>query len=227
MTQVKVSISPDKPGTKARPLLWPIILLLLFTRDARADWINLTGAETASNIAEITVLDDRVKVALEIYVGDLETFSALVPDDWLKDQAAERPPLAERLRQFSENGLRFATDSGKTLQAELRLAEPRLRKDRFSPFAGMINPYTRQRVPEAPADKRVLYVELEYPFDGEAPNTLAMSPPSDEGGRALVTIGFIVYHKAVPVIDFRYLGATSTLTLDDDPWYSKFDNPNL
>jgi hypothetical protein len=201
--------------------------LLLFTRDARADWINLTGAETAPNIAEITVFDDRVEVALEVYVGDLETFSALVPDDWLKDQAAERPPLAERLRQFSENGLRFVTDSGKTLQAALRLVEPRLRKDRFSPFAGMINPYTRQRVPEAPADKRVLYVELEYPFDGEQPKTLAMAPPSDEEGRALVTIGFIVYHKAVPVIDFRYLGATSTLTLDEDPWYSKFDNPNL
>jgi len=31
----------------------------------------------------------------------------------------------------------------------------------------------------------------------------------------------------VPVIDFRYLGAPSTLTLDQDPWYSKFDNPIL
>jgi hypothetical protein len=218
----------DNPVAKS-PYLFSLVafLLLLLTVDAHADWINLTGAETAPNIAEITVLDDRVKVALEIYVGDLETFSALVPDDWLKNQATERPPLAERLRQFSENGLCFVTDSGKTLQAELSLAEPRLRKDRFSPFAGMINPYTRQRVPEAPADKRVLYVELEYPFDGEMPKTLAMSPPSDEEGRALVTIGFIVYHKAVPVIDFRYLGATSTLTLDEDPWYSKFDNPNL
>jgi len=54
-----------------------------------------------------------------------------------------------------------------------------------------------------------------------------LSPPLDEEGRALVTIGFILYHKAVPVIDFRYLGAASTLTLDPDPWYSKFDNPNL
>ena len=221
-------MTPDCTGTKSRHQSLLVAFLLLFvTVDAWADWINLTGAETAPNIAEITVLDDRVKVTLEIYVGDLEKFSALVPDDWLKDQATVRPPLAERLRQFSENGLRFVTDTGETLQAELRLVEPRLRKDRFSPFAGMINPYTRQRVPEAPADKRVLYVELEYPFDGETPKTLAMSPPLDEVGRALVTIGFIVYHKAVPVIDFRYLGAISTLTLDEDPWYSKFDNPNL
>jgi hypothetical protein len=45
---------------------------------------------------------------------------------------------------------------------------------------------------------------------------------------AAATIGFIAYHKAVPIIDFRYLGAASHLTLDwEDPWYSKFDNVNL
>jgi len=212
---------------RRKALRLAVLLLHFLAFDAIADWINLTGAETASNIAEITVLDDRVQVALEVYVGDLETFTELVPDDWLKDQGLERPPLAERLRQFSTKGLRFVTDTGETLQAELRLVEPRLRKDRFSPYAGMVNPYTRQRVPEAPADKRVLYVELEYPFEGATPKTLAMSPPQDEQGRALVTVGFIVYHKAVPVIDFRYLGADSKLTLDPDPWYSKFDNPNL
>jgi len=216
------------PWRRLRHPVWLASVLVLFLSfDTAADWINLTGAETAPDIAEITVLDDRVEVALEIYVGDLEHFSALVPDDWLREQAAQRPPLAERLQRFSANGLRFVTDTGETLQAELRLVEPRLRKDRFSPFAGMINPYTRQRVPDAPADKRVLYVELSYPFDGAVPKTLTMSPPQDEKGRPLVTIGFITYHKAVPVIDFRYLGADSTLTLDPDPWYSKFDNVNL
>jgi hypothetical protein len=43
-----------------------------------------------------------------------------------------------------------------------------------------------------------------------------------------VTIGFVAYHKSVPVIDFRYLGAPAKLNLDwGDPWYSKFENPNL
>ena len=135
--------------------------------------------------------------------------------------------MSKRLQQFSENGLSFVTDTGQVLPAELRRAEPRLRKDRFSPFAGMVNPYTRQRVPDAPADKRVLYVELSYPFDGAVPKALTMSPPMDEEGRPLVTMGFIAYHKAVPVIDFRYLGAESKLSLDPDPWYSRFDNPNL
>jgi hypothetical protein len=204
-----------------------ILLALLTTTSTRADWINLTGAETAPNIAEITVFDDRVEVALEVYVGDLKSFKELIPDDWLKDLQVERPPLENRLAQFSERGLRFVTDTGETLQAELRLAEPRLRKDRFSPFAGMVNPFTRRTVPDAPTDKRVLYAELVYPFGETSPRTLTIMPPLDDEGLPLVTIGFILYHKSVPVIDFRYLGAPSTLTLDPDPWYSRFDNPNL
>ncbi len=113
------------------------------------------------------------------------------------------------------------------LPAELKLAEPRLRKDRFSPFAGMINPSTRQRVPEPPADKRVLYAEIEYPF-AERPETLTIVPPLDDEGVALVNTGFIAYHKAVPIIDFRYLSAPATVTLDwKDPWYTRFESPGL
>jgi hypothetical protein len=200
---------------------------LLTVTPTRADWINLTGAETAPNIAEITVFDDRVEVALEVYVGDLKTFEALIPDDWLKDLQVERPPREDRLARFSEQDLRFVTDSGKTLQAELRLVEARLRKDRYSPFAGMVNPFTRRQVPDAPEDKRVLYAELVYPFGQAPPRTLTITPPLDGEGRPLASIGFILYHKSVPVIDFRYLSAPSTLTLDPDPWYSRFDNPNL
>jgi hypothetical protein len=204
-----------------------IFLVGLTATTTRADWINLTGAETAANIAEITVFGDRVEVALEVYVGDLKTFRELIPDDWLENLEVARPPLAERLARFSDQGLRFVTDSGETLQAELRLAEPRLRKDRYSPFAGMVNPFTRRQVPDAPADKRVLYAELVYSFGETAPGTLTITPPLDDAGLPLVTLGFILYHKSVPVIDFRYLSAPSTLTLAADPWYSSFDNPNL
>ena len=204
-----------------------LALAYLTAVPALADWINLSGAETAPNVAEITVFEDRVEVALEVYVGDLKAFKDLIPDTWLKDLKVDRPPLADRLRNFSERGLRLVTDKGETLQAELRLAEPRLRKDRFSPFAGMVNPYTRLKAPEPPADKRVLYVELVYPLREKAPKTLTITPPLDAEGRAEVSIGFIAYHKSVPVIDFRYLSGPSTLTLEADPWYSKFDNPNL
>ena len=203
------------------------LLCLGLDNPARADWMNLTGAETAPNIAEIYVENDRVKLVLEIYIGDLDTFHDLIPDDWLKDAEVNRPPLAERLRRFSSKTFRFVTDSGATLPAELKLAEPRMRKDRYSPFAGMINPITRQRVPESPQDKRVLYAEIEYPF-AEPPKTLTIIPPLDEQGVAAVNTGFIAYHKGVPVIDFRYLSAPATVNLDwEDPWYSRFDNPSL
>jgi hypothetical protein len=202
-------------------------VLFVATTPVHADWINLTGAETAPNIAEIYVLDDRVKVKLEVYVGDLSSFEELIPDDWIEDKEIKRPALAERIEHFASNTLKFIADHGTMLPAQLILVEPRMRVDRKSPFAGMINPYTRQRVPEAPADKRVLYAEIIYPFEGK-PGHITMVPPLDDEGRAKVTLGFIAYHKSVPVIDFRYLGAPAKLELDwSDPWYSKFDNPNL
>ena len=204
-----------------------VFMAMLSSMETRADWINLTGAETSPNIAEIYVLDDRVKLVLEIYIGDLDKFEELVPDDWLKESAAGRPSLQARMQHFAEHTFRVVTDSGKKLPARLELVEPRVRVDRKSSFAGMINPYTRQRVPEAPADKRVLYAEVSFPFEGQ-PAELTFIPPQDDEGLATVAIGFIAYHKAVPIIDFRYLGAPAHVQLDwADPWYTKFDNPNL
>jgi hypothetical protein len=50
----------------------------------------------------------------------------------------------------------------------------------------------------------------------------------DESGYTNASIGFVVYHKSIPVIDFRFLAPGAELELDwNDPWYSKFDNPNL
>lgn len=194
---------------------------------ARADWMNLTGAETSPNIAEITVLDDHVHVALEIYIGDLDSFAELIPDDWLKAGEGDRPTEVERLRRFARETFQLVTETGERLPAQLELIEARLRKDRYSPFAGMVNPITRQRVPEAPADKRVAYAELVYPFVSR-PKELTIIPPLDKDGRAVVTVGFIAYHKALPIIDFRYLSGPSKLRLDwEDPWYSQFENPNL
>jgi len=208
---------------------WAIIFLVMLgvAVPANADWINLTGAETSPNIAEIYVLDDHVKLVLEVYIGDLDKFEELVPDGWLKDSSAERPDVEARIKRFAEQRFQFVTESGEKLSAQLQLVEARMRTDRQSPFAGMTNPMTRQPVPEAPQDKRVLYAEIIYPYASK-PRELTIVPPLDEDGRAEVSIGFIAYHKAVPIIDFRYLGAPAHLQLDwEDPWYSKFDNPNL
>ena len=189
--------------------------------------MNLTGAETAQNIVEIYVLDDHVRVKLEVYIADLEKFEELIPDEWFKDSASKRPSLEQRMQIFANQRLQFITGEGVTLPAKLELVEPRERVDRQSAFAGVINPLTRRRVQDTPADKRVLYAEITYPFDGK-PDQLKIIPPLDDQGFVTANIGFVAYHQAVPIIDFRFLGQAATLNLDwQDPWYSKFDNKNL
>ena len=192
-----------------------------------ADWMNLTGAETSENIAEIYILDDHVKVKLEVYVGDLDKFEELLPDEWLKDSNNERPSIEQRMHAFATERLQFVTDKGVKLPAKLELVEPRQRVDRISAYAGMINPMTRQRVRQAPADKRVLYAEIVYPFEGK-PESLQIIPPLDEQGIVTASIGFVAYHQAVPITDFRFLGQAATLNINwQDPWYTKFENKNL
>lgn len=202
----------------------------------RADWMNLTGAETSQNIAEIYILDDHIKVNLEVYVDDLDKFEELLPDDWLDESVGERPPLEQRMHAFASKRLQFITEKGVKLSAKLQLVEPRQRVDRVSAYAGMINPMTRQRVRGAPADKRVLYAEIIYPFpskDAEQgkvlkPEQLQIIPPLNEQGIVTANIGFVAYHRAVPIIDFRFLGRPAKLNLNwQDPWYTKFENKNL
>jgi hypothetical protein len=203
------------------------LFIVILSSPAKADWINLSGAENAPNIAEIYVNDDHIKVVLEIFINDLVTFERLLPDDFFEGKDIKRPSLAERLEQFSDKDFQFVTDTGEKLQAELKAVEPRMRKERPSPFAGMINPYTRQPIPGPPEDKRVLYAELVYPFR-KRPESLIIFPPLDDKGISRASIGFITYHKRVPIIDFRYLSEPSTLRLDwDDPWYSLFDKKAL
>lgn len=198
-------------GWTYRVLLLAGGVLVFATPEARADWINLSGAETAPNIAEITVYNDLVHVALEIYIDDLTAFA----------------PANASGDEFGKIAFRVLADENIELQASLIVIEPRLRKDRFSPYAGMIDPRTMQRVPAAPEDKRVIYVELEFPFHGR-PDTLTFIPPLDDNGNTTVTIGFLGYHKTVPINDFRYLSRAETLMLDwEDPWYTAFENKVL
>jgi len=210
--------------------LFHVLLLsfsFLHTFPVAADWLNLTGAETAPNIAEIYILDDHVKVQLEIYPDDLETFKDLIPDDWVNEMSVNRGTAEERFAHFANNVFVIKTDTGEPLPARIDVVEARKRIDRRSPLAGMINPYTGRRIPDAPADKRVIYAEIIYPFEGK-PEQLQIIPPLDKHGSALITLGVIAYHRAVPVIDFRYLGQAEKLDLNwQDPWYTEFENRNL
>jgi hypothetical protein len=185
------------------PLLLSFLITVFSFNSANADWINLTGAENARNIAEIFVGKEQVKIQLEVYIEDMVVFEELVI--------------------FADQVVQIITDSGRKLPVRFDLVEPRLRTERPSPFAGTINPYTRMRIPGSRADKRVLYAELLYEYD-EIPKSLTIVPPLDDMGIPKASIGFICYHEGVPVVDFRQLTNENILHLDwDDPWYSVFE----
>ena len=190
--------------------------LLLLAPSARADWINLSGAQSAPNIAEIHIEKDHVRLVLEIYVNDLDVFIDLVPDEWLKRAGKTPPPIRERMKRFSAEAFQVLADDKERLLAERKLAEPRMRLDRPNPFAGTINPYTGQKIPGPPDDKRVLFAELIYPFT-QRPRTITFVPPVDETGTPKAAIGFITYHEEVPVIDFRYISEAARITFPKQP----------
>ncbi len=206
-------------------LLFAVIFAsLIGSPSVRADWINLSGAMSANNVAEFHVNDDHVRVVLEVYVRDLDAFVDLIPADMVKPGVAHSP-LTERQRRFAMETLQIVADGQLVLPVRFERVEPRVRIDRPNPYAGMLNPTTMRPVPGPPDDKRVLYAELTYPFPaGARPRTLTFVPPTGKRGYSRVGFGFIAYHRGVPVIDYSYLSEPANLALDWlDPWYSRFD----
>jgi hypothetical protein len=189
-------------------------LLIIFPSKVLADYINLTGAELSSTIAEVYVEDDKVLLVLEIGERDKKAFRDLISDT---DESPGKKASDQRKRFFQE-GLVVVAD-GKPLVGEVKLVEVRERVERPS----MYNSPPGGQKPS----KYVTYVEIEYPLTNK-PETLVINPPLDEKGYTNASIGFIIYHKSIPVIDFRFLAPGAELKLNwEDPWYSKFDNPNL
>jgi len=210
-------------------ILLIIVTALVFVVPLKvlADWINLSGAQSAPNIAEIHINDDHVRLVVEVYVKDLDTFSDLLPEDWLRKLIKSPPRIETRVARFSKEVFRIVPHDEQAIVAQLKLTEPRERIARANPFTGMMNPITRRSVPGPPADKRVLYIELIYPFQ-KRPQRLTIIPPLNKAGQPQVSIGFIVYHRNVPVIDFSYLSEAIRLNLDwEDPWYSRFEKKQL
>ncbi len=195
-------------------LLVVIISFISIPHNSEADWINFTGAELSSTIAEVYVEEDKIIVVLEIGDRDKEAFADLISDP---GESADKDALARRKRFFKEGFVILA--DGKPLNGDAKLVEVRERVQRPSR-------YNKPPGGQKPS-KYVTYVEIEYPLTNK-PETLIINPPLDEKGYTNASIGFVVYHKSIPVIDFRFLAPGAELKLNwKDPWYSKFDNPNL
>ncbi|SFB72967.1 hypothetical protein [Tropicimonas isoalkanivorans] len=183
-----------------------ILATASWTAVARADLVSPYGGETAPDFAEVSVLPDRVRVALEIDPADFPFF--VRPDDGTGLPLSERTGLT----------LSVAAD-GQPLVPVIRTVDLRPRKPRITAATAI--------VPPRPRSADVVFAELEFPFD-DRPERITLTPPLDTTGMPLASLGLLVDHLGVPVTDYRYLSRTETLMPDwDDPWFSAFENPNL
>ncbi|WP_068113493.1 hypothetical protein [Tropicimonas marinistellae] len=187
-------------------LLFGAAVISAWTLAAQADLVSPYGGETAPNFVEISVLEDRVRVALEIDPADYPHFVA--PDDGTGQSLAAR----------TGGTMRVAAD-GQPLAAVIRSVDLRPRKARITAATSVVQP--------RPRSDEVIYAELEFPFAGQ-PSRMTFTPPLDETGMPTASLGVLVEHLGVPVTDYRYLSQAEVLVPDwNDPWFSRFENPNL
>jgi hypothetical protein len=187
---------------------------------ARADAIMVTKAMSASTIAELFIENDHVKVDLEVGLADLEAFRNLLPDEVLRKIDKEVSPLTERLPRFFSEDLTIRPDDGPPIAGVVRSMAWRKRVKRDS--------ITGEPLPVAEGEgEPVFAATLIYPLKGH-PKTLSFKSANGQDGYASANVGFIAYHRGLPVNDFRHLSGEQTVDLDwEDPWYSKFRHRNL
>ncbi len=200
------------------------VILLVFLADlrfAQADAIVVSKAMSASTIAEVYIEDRVIRVELEIGVRDLNAFRNLLPDALYERLGHAPQPFPERARRFFAEDWIVRADGGEPLIGRIESTEPgrRIVRDAITGVA----------LPAQPDDAEVVVrVTWSYAPAG-TPAVLSIRPPAGiDTGFAAANIGFVVYHRGLPVNDFRYLSQEETLDLDwDDPWYSQFRNRNL
>ncbi len=208
-------MTPSLRQTAAATLVFVVI------PQAFSDAIVVTRAGAASTIAELFVESDGMRVEIEVGAGGLEGFENLLPDE--VDEAIGREPgdASERIRAFFAEDWVTRFDGSPPVPGRVVRLRPgkRLVRDEITGEPLLVQP-------DDAAD--ILSIELAYAWD-KPPATISIRPPMRQDGRTpLANIGFVLYHEGVPVNDFRYLGAESTVDLDwADPWYSRFRNRNL
>ena len=195
------------------------LIAILCSGLSYADAIIVTKAMTASTIAEYYVEEQGIRLELEVSAVDLKAFSNLLPDELYQNLGFEPKPFSDRLVDFFGEDLVILADDnilpGRIVQM---LPRKRIIRDEI----------TGQPLPVQPEDAEfTVFVEIEYAWT-QRPSRLTFVSPGRSDPSKLASVGFVVYHKGLPVNDFRYLGAPETLDLNwEDPWFSEFRNRNL
>ena len=183
---------------------------------AGGDAIIRTQAMSASTIAQYFVDDTGVRLDLEIGLSDLGAFQNLLPDTIYESLGYGSEPLAGRLVSFFGEDLVVIDGDGRPLAGRITEIGPR---DRI-----LRDEISGEPLPDTGEEKeKTIFARLEYRWP-ERPDALTI------GGRVpgKASVGFVLYHKTVPVNDFRYLGPSQKVMLDwEDPWYTQFERRAL
>jgi hypothetical protein len=195
-------------------------LLLVPSSLVRPDALVITMAMKASTIAQVSIEEDSILVEMEIGANDLQGFANLFPDELYERLGNQPEPFAERYRRFFFEDFTLRPDGGLPLIGRVVGFEARRRVIR--------DQITGEPLPVVDDEAEpVIFITIVYPLAGH-PESLTLKPPSNAGGSPTANIGFVAFHRSLPVNDFRYLSQAERLRLDwDDPWYSQFENRNL
>lgn len=198
-----------------RPAILSFLLLSALPAISRGDAIVRTQAMLAGTIAEFFIEEDRIRVEFEIGLADLPVFRNLLPDEIYEGMGNPPHPLRERMPAFFRDDLAIIAGDGAPLEGRIVEIGPRerIRRDEI----------TGEPLPVDESDEEiVVFARLEYELPNR-PEKLKIRWPG-----SAASVGFVAYHRGIPVNDFRYLAAFQSLELDwSDPWYTRFTSRNL
>ncbi len=207
------------PVTNSRLKLVILFFVLhLYSPTLLADFITLIKADECTNIVEMFIQEGSVKITFELGEPDYKWFKHIIPAKYYKDGFTEQNRTASFHTFFTKDFIVNA--DGVVLIGEVKKIERKKRKLMSSLYTG--------KVDSSRANEYVIFVEVEYKLNHK-PKRITFTPPLEEGyDVSFANIGFVTYHKKIPVNDIRYLGTAESLNLNwDDPWYSYYDNKNL
>lgn len=195
------------------------LLALMTVNTLRADMISLIRADQCESIVELSITEYKLSLFLEIGEKDYEHFITIIPKKY-HDDGYLTEHEQEALKQFFQETFVLKAD-GRFLEGQVISRERIPRIYRASLYTGKVDTLN------ARTSKFVYKVRIDYNIS--KPKVLSIRPPILKGDRmTAANIGFLAYHQELPVNDLRYLSQEEKLRLDwGDPWYSKFDNPNL
>jgi hypothetical protein len=163
-----------------------LVMFALPAANAQADAVIRSQAMRASTIAEYFIDEGRVRLELEIGMGDLDAFRNLLPDKILERMGQHATPLTERLPEFFSNDLVIALEDGAALPGRIleMKSRSRIRRDEISGAP----------LPVKGEEETVIFAVLEYAMPGR-PRSLELRGPRMP---APVSIGYVVYHGLFP-----------------------------